>query len=387
MAALWYGILYVWVVVSAPLMILIWSSIQPTYEASSLLRVEAAAPELFGPLRGGEGRSVPYLQTQANLITSTRVLEPVVADPLVINLPLIRQSEDPKTDLRRRLSVGIIDDANLIRVALESTDPAQAATIVNAVVQSYLTENTRYNRSGNRDLRQSLSKQLERLQEEIKTNKDRLKELVKQGAKVAVLKPDKMLNTKNEYDPAQPSLSIVTPEQYNKLAESLIACDLEYLETVAHLEAFNSIREKNKDGVDQPLSATRLLELEAAVEKAKRKKIAYREYTENMRVSQQARDDDTFDASPLDYKIRRLQSREDQVERNLEELKWQDNQDKYRVNLVDAASIPKIPTNNKRLTYMAAVPLVVFVLIFGTFLVREINAGRVAARACSRDLD
>jgi capsular polysaccharide biosynthesis protein len=389
LAGHWRRIVWLCLVVSTPLLVLIWFFVQPTYEASSLLRIESASPQLFGTLRrgSGDGSNLPYLETQANLITSTRVLEKVVADPLVVNLPLVKHSVDLKTDLRRKLSVEIIDDANLIRVALESTEPADAATIVNAVVQSYLIENTRYNRSGNKELRESLSKQLEKLQDEIKTKKERLKELAKKGRKAAVLKPNTMLNAQNEYDPTQPSLSIVTPEQYNKLAESLIACDLEYLEAMAQLEAIKSIREKNKDGNDQPLSTTRLRELEAAVEKAKRKKIAYREYTEKMRVTEEARDGDNFDAAYLDDQIRRLQSREEQVDRNLEQLKFQENRDKYRVNLVDSASIPRIPTNNKRLMYMAAAPLVVFFLVFGMFLVREIQAGRVAARACSRDLD
>ena len=38
-------------VVSAPLTCLIFTFIQPTYEASSLLRIEPAQPELFSPLK------------------------------------------------------------------------------------------------------------------------------------------------------------------------------------------------------------------------------------------------------------------------------------------------------------------------------------------------
>ena len=59
-------------------------------------------------------------------------------------------------------------------------------------------------------------------------------------------------------------------------------------------------------------------------------------------------------------------------------MKFEDNQDKYRVNLVDPASIPRIPSNNKRLKYMAAAPVGVLFMMLGLFLLLEIKAERVA---------
>jgi polysaccharide biosynthesis transport protein len=458
----WWKILLLCLVVSAPLMTVIWFYIQPTYEASSMLRIEPASPELFGPLRGGEGRSVPYLQTQANLITSSGVLEPVVANPLVFSIPMIKRSEDPKTDLRRRLSVEIIDDANLIRVALESTEPADAATIVNAVVESYLTENKRYNRSGNKELRESLSKQLEKLQREINSNKDRLRELVKKGAKVAVPKPTEMLNVKNDTDSIQPAFKTVSEDLLHTTMHDMVQTDLALIETEANLEVRNAAnqleREQQSQQVDTHLeeriqeefqtdpqvvaileetekireqleqirrntrkandpartyhqnkldnlekkynnlwqqkypklknrlkiaaggapSLESIRELELKREQLRKKKVKQAELFKKMERDQNATNDDTFEASYLDYQIKRLQSREDHVERNLEELKFQDNQDKYRVNLVDAASIPRIPSNNKRFKYMAAAPVGVLFTMLGLFFLLEVKAERVA---------
>ena len=47
----WWRILGLWLVVSAPIAFLIYMFIEPTYEASSLLRIEPAMPEIFSPLR------------------------------------------------------------------------------------------------------------------------------------------------------------------------------------------------------------------------------------------------------------------------------------------------------------------------------------------------
>ena len=46
----WWRILGLWLVMSAPIVFLIYLFIQPTYEASSLLRIEPAQPDLFSSL-------------------------------------------------------------------------------------------------------------------------------------------------------------------------------------------------------------------------------------------------------------------------------------------------------------------------------------------------
>ena len=133
----------------------------------SLLRIEPAVPDILRPLNreGGlaESQNSTYLKTQATLITSARVLEPAIANPLVVNLATIRNSVDPKTDLLEKLKVVIVDNTNLIRIALELPDSDEAVKIVQAVVQSYLTQNTEYSRSANRELTESLKQQLTKI--------------------------------------------------------------------------------------------------------------------------------------------------------------------------------------------------------------------------------
>ena len=93
------------------------------------------------------------------------------------------------------MRVGIIESTNLIRIALELPEPVEAKTIVDAVVQSYLTQNTDYIRSTNRDLTESLKRQLKKIGDDIEIKKATLKDLYKKG-KVAVLKPE--INTEQQ---------------------------------------------------------------------------------------------------------------------------------------------------------------------------------------------
>ena len=100
------------------------------------------------------------MNTQIGLITSEKVLNLAVADPLVASLPWIKLSLDPKQDLRKKLLVEIVEKTNLIRVALELPDADQAVAIVESIVKSYLSHNSDYSRSANRDLTESLRKEL-----------------------------------------------------------------------------------------------------------------------------------------------------------------------------------------------------------------------------------
>ena len=235
----WWRILALWLVVSAPIALLILLFIPPTYEVSSLLRIEPAQPDIFGSLRdreaSGELRNVTYLQTQVSLITSDKVLDLAVANSDVVNLPTIKKSEDPKSDLRKNLLVEIVKDANLIRVALELPNPQEAVTIVNAVVESYLAQNTDYSRTANRDLTTSLEQQIKKLGTEIDAKKKELKELVKKG-KVTVLKPQEMLNTKNEADSNQPTFKTLSEPQIEQMISEMVQTDLELSDAQSMLE-------------------------------------------------------------------------------------------------------------------------------------------------------
>jgi uncharacterized protein involved in exopolysaccharide biosynthesis len=171
-------------VVSIPLVCLIFVIKQPNYEAYSLLRFEPSAPNLFAASKLHDvigGSAVPYLQTQVQLIKSDSVLESALANPLVSILPSVKDSDDPKTELLRKLSVEFVPDAYIIRVALELKNPTEAAVIVNAVVESYRIQNERYVLSANKRLRESLEREDNSLQSKIESVQNKLREVVQTG--------------------------------------------------------------------------------------------------------------------------------------------------------------------------------------------------------------
>jgi polysaccharide biosynthesis transport protein len=249
----WWQILLVWVVLSAPAVYLIFRFVEPTYEASSTLLIEPVQREIFTPTREMvESRAViPYLWTQTRLITTDRVLGDAIAHPDIVKLSVIKQLDDPKNDLRKMMTVEPVKDAFLIRVALALSDGHQAASIVNAVVRSYLSYNDEFKRSANSRLRASLGQQKDKLQNEVKEQQAQLKDLYAKGTIDPVKKSLVSVNApKNDDDAPTPTLSSVTMEQCQMIAGELMRTELDLVEAEANLkvarDAVNQVNEEDK---------------------------------------------------------------------------------------------------------------------------------------------
>ena len=460
----WWKILLLWCLVSAPIAFSIWRLIEPTYEASSLLHIEPLADELFSVNRAGESQGLTYLKTEVTVLTSDRVLEPTVANALVVNLPMIKKSMDPKHDLRQKLKVGIIDNTNLIRVSLELPNREEAITIVQAVIDSYQAKYTDKNRAENRIHTESMKQHLEKLSDQIKDNKKKLKDLLAQG-KVAAIKPEDRLNANDDGSATQPTFKKVSENHLQDMMAGMVRTELSIIEaqslldvkreayearqeegrqssrevdtqqearirelfskdsdvialkkeiddTREHLERikrnvrqphdparvaaqnrFDELNQEYKDlweskyleilerltgsgGDAQPLAS--IHELKQRIEGLKKVKEKRTELFKAMEVDQKEINSDTFEATYLNYQLNSLLGREDQVKKHLEQLVFELEKVHYRVTVLDPASAPKSPSNDKRLKYVAAAPVGVMFMMLGLFLLLEIKAERVA---------
>jgi succinoglycan biosynthesis transport protein ExoP len=469
----WHWILLLWLVISVPVIYLISVNVVPTYEAFSTIRIEPTQPELFSPAHNSfvESRAVrPYLETQVNVMVSNHVLEQAVANPQVVNLPFVRQSEDPKADLRKKMSVSIMDNANMIRVGLELADPNQAATIVNTVVEAYMVQNTIFNRSLNKNLQETLKAELDKLEDKLKTTRTEMEKMVKEG-NFKIDKPTLNPHMGSDDDQSvQPAFSEMTETQYDNTLGQITRVENELIEAQALLDTLEKNAEKRvveqanaersgkgddqlQERIDREFSkdpdvvalsneiantreqleraksatrkntpdasviaankhlnslgdqwrdlweekypeilkrlrsgengspakdATAIAELRLKIEALKKKRDGYVSMLQTKLVETKKTSTDHFNAIMVNHDLNSLLSKKDSVTRNLEQLKFEAEQDNFRVFLLDSASVPRIASNNKRLKYMAAAPLAILFMMIGLFLLLEIKAERVA---------
>jgi polysaccharide biosynthesis transport protein len=463
----WWQILLVWVVVSTPVVFLIYRFIEPTFEAFSTLRVSPGSDRLFESSANHLSSSAvtPYLETQVSLITSDRVLGVAIANPEVVNLATIKESDDARADLRKGMEVEIVKNAFLIRVALELTDGNEAATIVNAVVNSYLTYNGEHARSANSTLRQSLVTQRDKYKIQISEKRAELKLLMEKG-NINVAKPVSLNLGKNNDDGSQPVITSISEEQLNQVAQKILIIESEIIKVESDLKARDDedAREMSAKDETQPLKTSnarwqqqilaefrkdpevanlcdeialaadqrdrakamarqgndparrmseqkfkKLMEEYDALWEAKYQEIGERlktasttfqginsseslriqlkslydqkkrqmKFLDDMKIDKKVVNSDTFDATFVQRLLDTLLRREDQVSVNLEQLDFESSREDYRVTPVDAAVAPKIPTNNKRIKYMAVAPIALLFMILGLFCLLEIKAERI----------
>ena len=261
LAGHWKGIFLTWLLVFPPVAYLIHRFVEPTYEAFSVLQIEPTKERLFSiDVQDFTDRKYiePYLQTQVLLMTSDKVLDQAIsADPRIANLPMINSSMDPKAELRKQMVVEIVDNRTyLIRVALASANPEEAAAIVNAVVDAYLEQHNEYHRSANKALHKSLSEELDKLAKDISAKKTELKELVEKGHVEISRVTVEPVASKKDDSRIPLSLDVVTEEQYARVADRLIQADLELIDAQAKLETAKRTRKPGeaKPG-DQPAIA------------------------------------------------------------------------------------------------------------------------------------
>jgi uncharacterized protein involved in exopolysaccharide biosynthesis len=389
----WWHILMLWLVLCLPVLSVIWLFNPPTYEAVSMLQVEPAKPQLYGELKSdfGDLKEIhPYLQTQVQLITSGRVLKEALANSAVANLPTIAESQDPEADLKKRIHVEIIEDAFLIRVALELPNAEDAATIVNTVVESYLSFNRQHKQTENSELIKNLEEQLKILHAKLEEHKKSLKELVDKGT--VEFSPPRLAQSTDEETP--PMFDSYIEKHVNRIIDQMVKTDLELIEAKSVLEATLAATRAEEKGHAQPGDKKRDGGLEAAAAKlaealndAKirvdvltRTKEKLAKLYEHLKFEKKPVNSDTFQATFLNYDVNNLLSKRQQIMTNLQQVEFETKRDFYRVNLVDRATVPKIPVNNKRIAYIAAAPIGVLFAVILFFLLLEIRSGRRAAR-------
>ena len=97
-----------------------------------------------------------------------------------------------------------------------------------------------------------------------------------------------------------------------------------------------------------------------------------------LKVEEKAANDDSFEATFVNHQLDILLKRDENLKTNLEELDFKTSQEDVRVALVDDAKAPKVATNNKRLKYQIAAPVVLLFMVLGLFFLLEVKAERVA---------
>jgi uncharacterized protein involved in exopolysaccharide biosynthesis len=346
-------------------------NIRPQYRAISLIRVDPAENDLFGVKTRSDSLE-PFLQTQVQLITSPNVLTAAGTNPKAAVLSRVQTSGDVVQELRKAIQVSVIPGTYLIEVSMTSDEAYEAATLVNAVVESFMESNVEWSDGMTRNQIKNLETYLGDLRNQTGEMERRWKELAAQGDPDAqvIKEVQQRANAVNpEGRSAKEGQTVnagtITIEEYKRIKQELLQVELDMVKARARLDALRARETKDPKKIE---------ELETEIEAGKNLERDLNTRLASLAVSSSHQATNGVEISLILDQRGNLREMQEAVNRRLEQLKFE-AKGEARIRPVNAAVPPGKPISDYRMTVLRAAPFAAFVAAFVLLAIVEAFSG------------
>jgi succinoglycan biosynthesis transport protein ExoP len=158
----------------------------PIYSSSSVVYVQEAMPKVISDGMSSGGSTIGYLFTQCQLIQSTAILSAALELPGVSSAECLRGIENPVGFLKTEVTAQPSKQGELIIVSMESTDPRDAALIVNGVVEAYIEYQAKQHKSTAVEVLRILQKEMSRHEAKLKEAQEAMLTLKKETPELSL---------------------------------------------------------------------------------------------------------------------------------------------------------------------------------------------------------
>lgn len=201
----------------------IWFVVENQYTAFAELRAHAAPRQLLEDgVTHRQEKFETYINSVKQLIKSRHVLMETLRSEEVQTCSIIQEQRDQEGWLADELSVSIPRDSQILLVKMTSPKPEESATIVNAVVQTYLDAVQAKERDELNEKRETLTEIHEELLAEEQKKRNELKNLAEQ---LGTIDREELSLAKQ-----------IDMEQARHIQRELINAKVEHQQAVADLE-------------------------------------------------------------------------------------------------------------------------------------------------------
>jgi len=132
----------------------------PIYTSTSRIYVEQRGPKIVANYEGVLTQSKNYIYTQAELLKSTPILQSTLEKPGIKRMKIFENVDNRIIYLKKKglyVVVGKKDD--IISISSNSPEPAEAAKLVNTLVDSYITHQSAQKRDTSSEILKILQKE------------------------------------------------------------------------------------------------------------------------------------------------------------------------------------------------------------------------------------
>jgi polysaccharide biosynthesis transport protein len=197
----------------------------PVYTSTSRLYVEQGGPRILSDREGYIKQSDSYLFNQLELIKSTPIVSAMLEAPGARQMKTFAGIDNPVGLVKSGLEANVGKKDDIITVAFDSPYPEEAARIVNGVVDSYVTYQTRQKRSTAAEVLKILQKEKQKRDEELEQKLKAVVDFKKEHGALSF-----------EHDKGN-----VIVQRFAKLSDVLTAAQVEAIDAQANYEAGRAV--------------------------------------------------------------------------------------------------------------------------------------------------
>jgi capsular exopolysaccharide synthesis family protein len=180
-----------WVVIGCTVAALIAGAVYlmkapPVFASQAVIYVQQPVPKVIGDELATPGTGVDYLNTQCQIITSAAILTGALQVPGVADTVCLRGIDNSVGFLKSQVVAQPAKQTELIDVSMEASNPQDAATIVNAVVESYLDYQGQQHKSTAVEVLKILQKEVDQREQELQTAQKAIEDFRKANPEMAM---------------------------------------------------------------------------------------------------------------------------------------------------------------------------------------------------------
>jgi capsular exopolysaccharide synthesis family protein len=171
----WYIAIPLGAILSCIAAILVFILFTPVYRASAVVQIASRAPYIAYEAEEAPLTTEEFVETQVELLRSPIVIETVLSDSEISEMPEVKEQSNPIDWLVSRVKIDQVGNSELYRVALSDQDADIAAKLVNAIIDAYFNVRSRDDNSRTdrvvqllQDEKKTRANEVQRLREKMK---------------------------------------------------------------------------------------------------------------------------------------------------------------------------------------------------------------------------
>ena len=187
----------------------------PVYRSTAVMKIASYTPYIAYTVNEQPMKPEEFTETQIELLRSPLVMEQLLTNPEIAELPEFADQENAANWLSKQVQVDQVGNSELYYVYLDAPNPQSAAVLVNAILDEYFAVRMRDEESQTTRVLELLTQEKDVREEEIQGLREKMRELGK-----SVIGADPVTGM-----PTQSAGNIMLP--LNKQADDLAELEME----------------------------------------------------------------------------------------------------------------------------------------------------------------